>query len=272
MEDPFAALLNTLESVFHREAIRNGKYAFTPIQRLKDATQDYDKKQTHTYNELLLALREALPFFEKWQVDFKEIITNMDRLAEKHGMPTCDWNKILKHPKVSLTFQFSALNHASEVELIPWINTQIGKLFTQLNQFEITEVLISLSEHQGFSQKLVKHLKSEPEFLEKLIMGSERNCIKVLKTRLSLYLNDNQIAHAIIQHLPKLIDVHANPMVQVEQLVNNVNDMLSFGRSVTTLLRNEQSKCILDNSIYFQIYQSDEYKSQPSNPPRPFSS
>ncbi len=262
MEDPFAALKESLKSVFHLEAMRHGKYTLTPIQRLKDATESYDPKLEHTYKELLLALRESLPYLEKWQVNFYSIISNMDTLAKRHGVPTSDWDKILKHQKVSIKFRFSALNHSSELELIPWINTHTGRLFTQLNHFEVTEVLISLRKHQGFSQKLTEHLKKEPDFLVNLIMESERNCIKILKTRISLHLTDNQIATALIKHLPKLVDAHANPFMQVELLVNRINEILSNGRSVTNLLRNEQSKSILDNSIFFQIYQSEEYKNR----------
>lgn len=262
MEDPFSALLKSLEPVFHFEAIRNGQYSLSPIQSLKDATKEYNPKLANTYHDLLLALRESLPYLEKWQVDFNAIITNMDELAKKHNLPTSDWKKILKHPKVSLKFQFSALNHASEVELIPWINSNHAKLFSQMNHFEVTEVLINLSHQQGFSQKLSAHLKKNPDFLVQLIMNSERNCIKILQSRLSLYLTDNQIANAIIHHLPKLVDAHANPFVQVEQLVEKINDFLSNGRSVTTLLRNGESKSILDNSVFFQIYQTEEYQNR----------
>lgn len=260
MEDPFGALVRSLEPVFHLEAMRNGKYTFSPIQRLKDATQAYKQKKVKaTYSELLMALRESLPFLEKWQVDFNSIITNMDNLALRHNMQLSNWNKILKHPKVSLKFQFSALNHSTEIELIPWITSKTGKLMSQINHFELTEILIDLRNEQGFSQKLSAHLNKEPDFLVKLILSSERNFNKILHTRISLFLNDAQIANAIIEHLPKLVNADAPLFTQVDQIVNKINSILSNGRSISTMLRNSEAKVILERSELFRLYQSPEY-------------
>ena len=51
-------------------------------------------------------------------------------------------------------------------------------------------------------------------------------------------------------------------MNHVEQLITKLNEILSSGRSIETLLRNSEAKDILDQSIYFQIVQSDEYKNR----------
>lgn len=267
MEDPFAELLQSLESLFHLEAMRNGKYTCTPIQHLKDATEAYDPKVQNTFIDLLRALRKTIPYLEKRRVDFNSIRCSMDELAIRHAMPSIDWKKILTHPNVSPKFQFSAMNHTEEVELIALVSSKTGVPFKKLNFFEITQALVELENQPGFCQKISAHLKKDPEFLVHLIMASETNFIKIAKTRLSLHLTDSEIASAIIKHSPALVDAQTDPFVQVEQLVHKINDILSNGRSVPLLLRNTEAKTILDNSVFFQIYQSDEYKNrhQPQN-------
>ena len=93
-------------------------------------------------------------------------------------------------------------------------------------------------------------------------MSSERNFAKISHTRLCLYLTDTQLALAILKHSPKFVNDNENPHAQVEVLVHKLNSILSNGRSVGTLLRNSDAKTILENSIFFQIYQSDEYQSR----------
>lgn len=88
----------------------------------------------------------------------------------------------------------------------------------------------------------------------------------------NFYLTDKQIAEAIIKYLPDLLQEHQNPFVLVEQLVDRLDGILSFGqpiptgRSIHTLLNNSEAKAILDSSEFFQIYQSEAYKNRQKHP------
>lgn len=82
-------------------------------------------------------------------------------------------------------------------------------------------------------------------------MKSESDFIKIANTRLILYLTDEQIASAIIKYLPNLLPEHPDTFMQVEQLVDKVNEILSNGRSISTLLRNTEAKSILEHSDFF---------------------
>ncbi|KGP63123.1 hypothetical protein EP47_07635 [Legionella norrlandica] len=262
MDDPFAVLLKSLQSVFHLETMRSGKYTFPAVQHLKEATENYDPRAKNTFIELLRAIREALPNIEKWRINFDIIRKSMDALAKQHHMPTIDWNQVLSHPRVSPRFQFSALNHSQQEDLIPWLSSKTGKSLGQMDQTELTQVLVDNRDRYGFSQKLSHHLKKDPEFLFNLIIRSERNFIKICRTRLILYLTDSQIAKAIIKHTPTLIHRRKESLEQVEQLIHTLNDILSNGRSISTLLRNAEAKPILERSPIFHAYLSEEYKNR----------
>lgn len=265
MEDPFSVLLNSLQSVFHFEAMRNGKYTYSPIQQLKEATDHYNlnPNTNNAFINLLYAIKEALPYFEKWRVNFDLVRKSMDAIAKQHHMPSIDWTMVLTHPKVSPKFQFSALNHSkNEVDLIVWLTAKSGKPLAQLDHTELTQALVDHRDRHGFSHKLNHHLEQHPDFLFDLIMKSQKNFIKIAHTRIILFLTDKQLASAIIEHTPNLVHKQKEPFEQVELLVHKLNDILSNGRSISTLLRNSEAKPILENSIFFQIYQSDEYKNR----------
>lgn len=269
MEDPFSALLCSLQIVFHLEAMRNDRYTYPAVQQLRDSCDCYDPHSKNSFIELLKALREALPHIEKWHADFKMIRQAMDALAKIHRLPRIEWDKVLAHPKVSPKFQFSALNHSlSETDLLAWLTSKTGKPFAQLDHHKLTQALVDHKNRHGMSQKLSNHLKKDPDFLFILIMKSEKNFIKIVQTRLILYLTDQQIAKALLQHVPIFVNKRKEPFAQVESLIHKINDLLSNGRSVSTLLRNSEAKTILDNSPFFQIYQSDEYQSRHQKPPQ----
>ncbi|KTD38526.1 hypothetical protein Lmor_0250 [Legionella moravica] len=268
MEDPFSALLKSLQSVFHLEAMRNGKYCYPAVQQLKDATERYNPNTKNSFIALLRALREALPHIEKWRVNFDAIRQSMDKMAKLHHMPSIDWNKMLSHPKVSPKFQFSALNHSrSEDNLLVWLTKKTGTPHTKMDHSELTQAMLDNQDRHGFSQKLNAHLEKQPDFLFNLIMQSEKNFIKISHSRLSLHLTDIQLAKAIIQHTPNMIQIQKDPFEQVELLIHKLNDILSNGRSVSTLLRNGKAKPILDASIFFKIYQSEEYANRHEKKP-----
>ena len=265
MEDPFSDLLKSLRSLFHLEAMRNGRYTYPAVQQLKVAMESYNPEEENTFTLLLKAIKEALPHIEKWRVNFDLIRKSMDALAKMHHMSAINWTKILSHPKVSSKFQFSALNHsATNIELSDWITAKTGKSFFQMKPSELTQTLITNKDRHGFSQKLSMYLKKYPDFLFSLIMESEKNFVKLCHSRLILYLTDQQIAKAIIKHIPAFVHKQAGPFKQVDQLVDTLNYILSNGRSVSTLLRNAEAKPILLNSIFFQLHQSEQYSKKQS--------
>ncbi|KTD53431.1 hypothetical protein Lsan_3841 [Legionella santicrucis] len=267
MDDPFSALKTALESAFHSVPTRNGKYTYPEIQHLKEACVNYNMGQKVTFIHLVKAIGAALPHFEKLRVNFEAVKTSLDLMAAAHQMPRVNWDKFLPHSKTSSRFPFNALAvKQQDAELIPWLNIQSGKVFTQFASSEQTLILIAHREHLGFSQKLRAHLEKDPGFLSRLIMKSESDFIKIANTRLILYLTDEQIASAIIKYLPNLLQECPNTFMQVEQLVDKINEILSNGRSISTLLRNAEAKSILEGSEFFRIYQTDEYKNRQQPP------
>lgn len=209
-----------------------------------------------------------MPHFEKWRINFEPIKSSVDALATQRQMPAINWDKYLAHPKVSPRFQFG---DQQDEGLIPWLKAISKEAFSQ-QEDDIPAMLIAYKDHIGFSQKLSTHLQNHPEFLSHLILESKENFIEICSTRLIFYLTDKQIAEAIIKYLPDLLQEHQNPFVLVEQLVDRLDGILSFGqpiptgRSIHTLLNNSEAKAILDSSEFFQIYQSEAYKNRQKHP------
>lgn len=268
MEDPFSQLCKSLQSIFDCEAMRNDRYTFPPVQQLKDATLRYNPKLSESFTPLLKAIRGALPFIEKWRVNFDELRTSMDALAKRHHFTPIDWSRFLSHSKASHHFQFSALNHTRhEEDLLVWLETLTRTTFTAKDHALLTQALVDNRERHGFSQRLKDHLKIHPNFLFDLCAKSESNFIKIAHTRLVLYLTDEQLAEIILRHIPALVRQERGPIERVTRLVNTLNHILSNGRSVTTLCRNANAQTILKQSLFFQIYLSEEYKHKDEKKP-----
>lgn len=259
MDDPFSALKEALETVFQSVPTRNEKLVYFEIQQLKEAIDNYDPNRPRSFFELIKAIGDALPQLVKWRIDFDPIKNAADSLAQMHIRADVDWDMLFSRKK--LRFQEEYDN-----ELIPWINAASEVAFGEQKPSEQTRLLIEYSEELGFSQKIGTQLKKDPEFLSQLILESENNFIKIANSRLILYLTDEQIATAIMQYIPKLNQEQISSLMQVEQLIDKLNGVLSNGRSVSTLLRNVEAKSILDRSELFQIYQSDKYKNREEQP------
>lgn len=268
MTDPFAELSKTLHPIFHLESMRNHNYVYPEIQPLKEALAHFNLNNKETFINLLKAIRAALPYIEKWRIDFNIIKNSLDALAPKFNLPVINWNAYLSKSNTSSKFQFSALNHSryTQTELLTWLAAKSGATFSRGNITLQIHVLLQYREHIGFSQKLNAHLKKDPDFLFRLIMESEKNFSQIAHTRLVLYLTDTQLAEAIIRHLPSLIQKQENPTLQASQLANKLNEILSNGRSVSTLLRNAEAKSILDKSDLLQQYQKDNQGVTPKPP------
>jgi hypothetical protein len=261
MRDPLPPVLESLNSLFHLETTRNGRYAYPEVQQLKDSSEEYSLNPSKdNFVALKKALRKSLNYIEKWQLDFTLIKNSLDSEAQFHGMKPINWPKLVSNSKASSTFKFSALNHAAnEEELLNWIAVKAGVPYDQINPMKLTQILIDNKHENGFSKKLSEHLRKEPDFLFHLIMKSEKSFVKVASTLLILYLTDEQLAKAIIKHTPDPTYPHEVTHEQVSSQIDRLNQILSYGRSISTLLRNANAKAILDLSSVFQLHQSDEY-------------
>jgi hypothetical protein len=255
MGSPFSALKEALQPVFHLETMRNGKYIYQEIQQLKDSLECFEHNK-HDFIGLLKVLRAALPYIEKWRVDFNSIRTPVDSLAKVLNRPMINWDEFLSKSNASPKFQFSALQRKKNaIGLLPWLAAQSRTKVSAEDIESQIRALLECKDFIGFSQKLSAHLEKNPDFLSRLIMKSETNFIQITNTRLILYLTDRQLAEAIIKHIPKLVQQEVNSQDQAIALVDKLNEILSNGRSVSTLLRNTEAKFILDNSKLLQIYQ-----------------
>lgn len=261
MTDPFAVLIESLQPVFRLEPIRNNQYTCAEVEQLKNAIENYNSEAKYSFFKLLSAVKDALPFIERRRVQFDVLRQSIDELSRLHQTPSIDWGRMIAHPKVSQQFQFSALHDAqTKNDLNSWLKAKTDKSMEEMDSKKLTQAIVDYREKKGFSILLNNHLQDHPDFLFNLIMQSKKNFIKISQTRLILYLTDEQIAHAIIQHLPKFIRKNKKePFAEVEHLTNNLNKVLSKGRSISTLLRNTAAKSILNNSVFFQIYQTEEY-------------
>ncbi|EHL31160.1 hypothetical protein LDG_6619 [Legionella drancourtii LLAP12] len=260
MNDPFSALKDALQSVFHLEAMRSGKYIYPEIQQLKLSLDNFQPNNKRSFIELLKGIRATLPriekYIEKGHINFNAIKTSIDSLAKTLNLPLTNWDNYLSHSNLSPKFQFN--DTRKELGLLPWLVAKAGKTSTRHNANTQISLLLEYRDHFGFSQKLSAHLKKDPEFLFRLIMESDNNFAHIAHTRLVLYLTDQQLAEAIIKHIPHFVQNNANPTAQAAKLVDKLNEILSNGRSVSTLLRNAEAKFILDSSELLQIYQNGE--------------
>ncbi|MGC1182634.1 hypothetical protein [Legionella sp.] len=264
MRDPFSALKSALQSVFNLESMRNGKYIY-PVQQLKESLDNFRPNNEKDFQEIIKALKASVPYIEKWRLDFNTIRTPIDSLAKNLNLPSINWNSFLHHSNASAKFQFKALNDKyRETELLTWLAAKSGASGKRNNVSTQVRMLLEYREHLGFSQKLNTHLKKDPDFLFQLIMESTKNFKQIAHTRLVLYLTDRQLAEAIIKHIPSLVQEHTDPSVQTINLINKLNQILSHGRSISTLLRNSEAKFILDGSEFLQMYQKSGMGTSPS--------
>ena len=207
MKDPFTHVHQSLHSLFRLEIIRHGKYTYSEVQQLKETTDKYlVNPSRNNFIALKKAVRESLPYIEKWQLDFEPIKESFDKEAQAHGMSPINWPKMLSLSKASPRFQFIALNHSNrEDDLLLWLAAKSEEPEgSQLSPSKLTQLLVNNQHEHGLRKMLGQHLRKDPHFLFDLIMKSESNFSKIASTLLSLYLTDEQLATAIIQHIPSI--------------------------------------------------------------------
>lgn len=269
MRDPFAVLKDALQPIFHLTRMRNGSYIYPEVQQLKQSLDNFQTNDKRKLIALLKTIRAALPYIEKCHVNFYAVKTQVDVMAKALNLPLIQWDNYLSHSNASPKFKFSALSHKPhDSDLLPWLAQKSGAAIKRNNPDSLMNMLLEYKEHFGFSQKLSAHLKKEPDFLVRLIMESEHNFVQIVRTRLVLYLTDRQLAEAIIKHIPHFVQNNQNPITKAAQLVDKLNEILSNGRSISTLLRNAEAKFILDSSEFIQAYQKDEVDKNVHTSPR----
>lgn len=254
MNDPFSKLKNTLSDLFQMELKRNGKYIYTEIRQLEKSLENYQPNNKIKFKELIKALHACMPRIEKWRLDFNALKKPIDSLAKDLDEPLINWDSWLSRSNASPKFQFSALNNQKK-DLLTWLVEASGM---QNDTNTHVRMLLDYRDRSGFSPRLSAHLKKDPEFLFRLIMKSNDNFKQISNTRLILYLTDQQLAEAIIKHIPRLQESDPDPKNLAQLLVKELNSTLSNGRSVSTLLRNIDAKLILDQSELLQIYQNTD--------------
>ncbi|MFT4060029.1 MAG: hypothetical protein QM652_10835 [Legionella sp.] len=267
MSDPFPVLKEALQTVFLLETIRNKKYFYPEIQQLKDSLDNFNYKQKD-FIQLLTAIRAASTriknHIKKGHIDFETIRTSIDSLAKILNRPIINLDDFLSKPNVSPKF-FNVLKE--EIDLLPWLTKQSRSNVSPNDINSQMHALWQCKALEGFSSKLRAHLNKDPDFLARLIRESEKNFIQIASTDLILYLTDRQLAEAIIKHIPKLVEngVHA------KNLIDKLNEILSHGRSVSTLCRSTDAKSILESSNLLQMdHKTDDLKvntATTSNPP-----
>ncbi len=259
--DPLFVLLKSLQSVFDLEALRQDKYVFPPVQALKNALDQYQKQpeNNQSYVHLLEAIVDSRPFIEKWRVvNFNQIKECMNQLAKKHQMPSIDWESFFEDQKMPYWFNFKP---RSDKELIPWLEAKGVKGFSQLNLAEQAKVLVAHVEDSGFSKKFTAYLRKNPDFLLKMSTYSEHNFVLIAGSRLNLYLNDKQLADSITHYCKGLIQ-HNHEFSHIDKLIDKLNTLLSNGRSVTTIMRHEDAKEVLED-----FFSQTEEKQNPNQLP-----
>lgn len=271
MSDPLSTVHQSLELLFRLATERNGKYTYPEVQALKETIDDYlENPSKLNFLALKKAVRYSIVYIEKWQLDFDSIKEAIDKEAHQHQLPPIDWSKLLSHSNASSKFQSYALNHVpKEDSLVSWLLTRTNQSpETILSTKKLTELLLQNRHEHGFSKKLSKQLDDKPCFLFELVMKSVSCFIQIASTSLSLYLTDEQLAEAIIKHIPEEDEITDE---SVSELIAKLNNILSHGRSISTLLRNAHAKDILNRSSVFQHYQSDEYNHRTDSSTVPYS-
>lgn len=273
MSNPFLALQDALRPVF-KMALRNGKSNYPKIQQLKSAVDAFNPNDTETFIKLYHALCGSLSHIAQWRLDFVSIRNSMDKLALSLNMPKINWDRMVSKSNTPSFFPHCAFQGKNcNKDLLTWLAEHSGTNVATADIETQIRILLQYSENLGFSTKLNEHLTKHPNFLFTLIAKSEKHFTQIANSRLVLYLTDEQLAHAIIRFLPRLLKQHANRMHQTDNIVEKINKMLSNGRSVSTILRNTQAKFILEESELWQAHQKpNEITLNPlaaGNPPSP---
>lgn len=242
-------------------------YRFAPAQALKNSLDKYFNTTNPNkidFIELVKAIGAMQPYIKNGGelVDIVRIKKNIDLIAtQAYQMSPIDWEQVSSNLKISSGFQFARKGH--DEELINWLNSLSGKYFDAFNDAEKTRFLINCCgdpKYVGFTPKLKAYLEKHPKFLFNLAMNSVENFTNIAQSRLSLYLDDIEMVQLMEQHSEHWVNENAIPFEQIEQLVNKMSSILSYGRTFNRLMENPKVLEFLDGKTFLHLYQSPDYK------------
>ncbi|MGL5741449.1 MAG: hypothetical protein ACRCXC_02305 [Legionella sp.] len=249
MADPFSELDQILQAVFNLAPVRNGEYALPPIRRLEIALKNYHSESDKVaFDQLVSAIKAVVPYIEGWRIDFEPIKATINSFAQRYQLDI-DWNDI---PFSSDKYLGLFSHDASPIDFsfIDFANNNIEELIDTLNQ---------CLRQKGFATLLKEYIEKNPHYLFNIITKSETYFLEIAKTRLSLFLTDEQIIRAIIYYLPdpELLETHSNPNQFVEETMRKWNEALKFGRSISNALNSKDAQEAAQDNVFFSRYHSD---------------
>lgn len=260
MKDPHPSLLDTLNTLFTLQPKRNGAFSYNEVHTLKKTCDLYTQAPSKNnfmllQKSLLRALSiRALDYLQEQKL-FEHLKKSLDRERQYYGLSAIDWSQLSFYS--SPQFQFSALNHSEKNnDLVQWLTRNKNKSYEQLSIIEQIQLLIENKEERGFKTRLKEYLTKDANFLFNFIVHSTECFKQITHSVLILYLTDEQLATAIINHLP----TEPIALNEIKVQINKINETLSYGRSISTLLRCANAKKILDTLPLFQLYQSKDYE------------
>lgn len=259
MPDPLTVLKDALKPIFILKQITGRTVVHSEIIALQKALDEFQPNKKNSFLKLRNAVGNALPFIEKWHVDFNSVRSALEAMNQDHGLDPIKWDVYLSRANTSPTFQFSA-----DEGLLSWM-----EVHAEPNVVTTLERLVNLRETSGFSQKLNAHLKQDPDFLVDLIMESGENLTQIARTRLILFITDKQLAEAIIEHIPSFIQNDIEPNAQAAQLIKRLDELLSkYGRTLSSLASHSaEARAVFASSEHLRTLISPELQEASIRPP-----
>lgn len=266
MSDPHSEL-----DVFIRDILtlqnknHNNNYRFAPAQALKTAADKYHENPTkESFVQLINAISRILPYISNTRViNLSHFKNKVDEIASKqYQMTSINWqstsHKTRSTARMTVGFQFTSVSSSGN-SLIAWLNNLIKRDFAQLTTDQQTQILIeSYIKYDGFSTVLKKHLIEQPEFLVNLTLDSETNFMKIAQSRLSLFLDDQQMAKIMRSHW--LNEDKEYDFDTMDQILYKMASVLTYGRTIGKLLENSNVQEYLKDTEFLNVYQSDRYQ------------
>lgn len=257
MSDPLEELENSLAYMFELQTKKTGKYINPDIQKLKNALDNYRDGPSISLQELITAVKQALPIIVNYGIESYVVKMKMDALAEENGS-SINWDLPVKKSRYSPQFQFAASLEVTNDDFIAWLSSRVDKDFPELDSQAQVEILIAERGEREFTTKLAEHLRNEPDFLLDLIMTSPEIFNPLMETRIGFQLENRQIAQAIYHHYLVEMDGQGSLQQLEEQLVWLDDLLAKTGRSMEKLLADPLAKAELEKSNIFQRYLNAE--------------
>jgi hypothetical protein len=256
MHDPsISSLVQSLNVIFRSEQLRKGRYTYKEVQQLKEAAENYQSHPSkNNFIHLRSAVKNAFNYVQKWHVDLNILKEALEQLSTAHGV-SFDWQYMHVSVKTALRFDSNNSAFTQLHDLTYWLTLKCGRAYNKLGSEEQTRLLVKYSDYPGFSKLLIAHLNKNPSFIFDLSMTSADNFRRIVQTRLVLFLTDVQLANALVTFIPDFVQRRRDPYEQVTLLIEHLNEILSNGRSIPSLLRNAEAKEILDTNIFIQLYE-----------------